>query len=138
MGWQWKTENKSGLPACRGHWRCACGNVQSGSQCKRCRIKWWQTHRSKVETSGKPRPSSDPPKPKPPRKVNQAEVTELGDYLWTIAQLANTVPVPKMPDPTLEGAGEMILETQSQLCTKESKVEQHNVMGHIRHRKDQH
>ena len=66
MGWAWNSDykgwnsksygggrdkgqaSKSPTPSW-GAWRCECGNVQTGSQCKSCRRKWWDVAWTKVD-----------------------------------------------------------------------------------------
>lgn len=140
MGWQWKEESRAGRTTSWAAWRCNGGNFQTGNQSKGCTAKWWQTNWSKTETSGKPRTSSEPPKPKPLQRTKRAEQPEPCDYLRSnVGQLIQTLS--KLQDPGLEGIRRMLLEAQNQLRTTESKEDKHarltGVMGQIKHRKEQ-
>ena len=45
QGWSGKSygRNKDTQKKSWGSWKCECGNVQSGSQCKGCGKKWWNS-----------------------------------------------------------------------------------------------
>ena len=46
QGWQSKYwgRGKETQKKAWGSWKCECGNFQTGSQCKGCGKKWWNTH----------------------------------------------------------------------------------------------
>ena len=62
-----------------GLWRCQCGNLQSGSQCKSCKSKWSEVDWTKVTQP--PGQALDPPKPeqahKPAERSALAALDEL-------------------------------------------------------------
>ena len=43
---------RSGPQSSWGQWKCACGNIQSGSQCKSCRSKYWEVEWEAVSPTG--------------------------------------------------------------------------------------
>lgn len=65
-----------------GAWRCACGNVQSGSECKNCHLKWWQTTWEKVDTKAKANQSAKK-KTQSPHSLDQhqAHPCDVGEVL---------------------------------------------------------
>ena len=95
MGWQWQygwhsngrqswwsndwrnnTGSKPKGPARRPQtqswelWTCQCGNVQTGSQCKSCKSKWWEVTWTRSDTAPgqKTGGKSEPPSHKPAEK----------------------------------------------------------------------
>ena len=64
--WDWKVQHvrhdQKGMPNSWGRWKCGkCGNVQTGSECKGCKQKWWHlpgTRCQDASKSGTPGPKT--------------------------------------------------------------------------------
>ena len=101
MGWQWQDgwqsngrqswwsndwrNNSGSKPKARpanqswGLWTCQCGNVQTGSQCKGCKAKWWTVNWTRGDQAPGPKAGSksEPPTHKPAEKKTLAALDEL-------------------------------------------------------------
>ena len=64
-----------------GRWRCQCGNVQTGSQCKDCNAKWWNVEWTREDPP--PGPKSTPHKTDPPshKPAEKQALVELDEFL---------------------------------------------------------
>ena len=62
-----------------GLWTCQCGNVQTGSQCKGCKAKWWNVEWARPEPAPGPKTGAktDPPSHKPAEKQVLSALDEL-------------------------------------------------------------
>lgn len=70
-----------------GQWKCACGNIQSGSQCKGCRSKYWEVEWEAVPSGagGKPQatraPWAKPVVPQPKAFADAPLLSQLDQFL---------------------------------------------------------
>ena len=139
--WSWRTSRspvrrRSGPTDSWGQWKCACGNIQSGSQCKGCHSKYWQVKWETVQSpSGKPgspqatrAPWAKPDKPQPKAS---SEGVELLTHLDQFLAKAN-VP-PDLMDPAMALRTELRLRAPT--ASERQKLK--SVMDRIDHHKQQ-
>jgi len=119
-----------------GQWKCACGNVQSGSQCKGCRSKYWEVEWEAVPSSpgaGGRTPATRAPWAKPDKVQPKASRTDA-DPLTHLDQFLSSATLAT----ELEGPAAALrnqLRIRAPASSKRQKLK--SVMDKIDHHKSQ-
>ena len=153
MGWQWSDGDSwsswgsarwrsqsarrgSGPNASWGQWKCQCGNIQSGSQCKGCRSKYWEVSWESVPGTGvgsKPQ-ATRAPWAKPDTSQPKATSGQAADLLSQLEQFLSQDAV----DQELAGPAAALraqLRVRAPASSKRQKLK--SVMDRIDHHKTQ-